>query len=467
MAQDSAFWDGTATGHAASTDVFGAPYSSVEYGDIYSKFLGSNAARGFVIPGYGNDYKVISFGVGIMTIAIGSGACFIRGKICENTATTAVTFTASDATNPRLDRLILRIDWAAQTIVLAALAGTAAATPSVPALTQNATTYEIPLYTVWIPATVTTLTQPNVSDDRIFAANFESLYNSFGRTNLLSNSEFMAFSRLSTVPSASAGRPDTWILVGTVTTFASATRPTQMSRGRAISITAGAATSGMSQTRLVKPSTLYSIRGLINVTAGDVGQVGVTTNSGAPLTITRDISRTGAWIEVSIYYTTESDATTLTLSLLGKNNTDVILFGQFLVVEGYQPGPFRQIRETIYMDHAVGDASWNVTAKSSATTTIDLDTDFQALILPGTSAVYTRLQANDSGSAAGVASLGLRTTGGALNLSDVLVNGIANDAIHASFGVAPVDLNNQFDIVVVATGAGTLDAAVRICGIET
>jgi hypothetical protein len=467
MAQDSFPWDGTTVGHAVSTDVWSAPYNSAEYSDVYHKLLGSLNPYVLVIPNLLNNLIVVANSPAAMNVRIKSGVAFLAGKVYENTATETIVISTADATNPRIDRIVLRITYDAgvQTTTIAVLTGTPAATPSLPTLTQSTTTWEVSIAYVWIAASATTIVDTDIHDERLFAYNLWEGHTN-GIDNLIQNSEFMAFSRLSTVPSTSAGRPDGWDLVGTAT-FASATKPSQMSRGRAIQVTAGANSSGISQTFSVKSSAVfYSIRGLVNVTAGDNAEIVVTTNSASPNTIRRYIKRTGAWIEFYIYYPTESDATTMTISLLAKSNTDIVEYGQALVTEGYTTGPFRQIHEIVFFDHGVGDSNWNNTTKSSGTTTIDLDTDFQSIILPGTRATYVYISDQDSGSLANSASISLRAKGGSLSIFTVGTNAEPNGTQRLGTGWVPVDINMQFDVLVVASGVLTTTAQLRVEGIS-
>lgn len=469
MAQDSIFWDGTTTGHAASTDIWSAPYSSSEMSDLLSTLFGSDAARAYIIPGYGNDLKVQANSPVALNVIVKSGRAMVRGRLYGNTGDETLTIGTADASNPRLDRIVARISFASQTITLAVLAGTAAATPSLPSLTQNATTYELSLAYVWVAAGATTIANTDIHDERIFAPNLESLIGALMQTNNLANSEFMAFSRLNTVLTTSAGVPDGgWVLSGTAT-FANTTKPSQMSRGRAVRITTGAGTSGMTQTVRVKASTVYSIKGLVQVTAGDVAQIGVTTNSASPSTVTKYVRRTGSWLEYQIYYTTESDASTLTLSLLGLNNTDIVDVGQWLIIEGYVPGPFRQIHEVIIFDFAVYDSNWDNNTKSTGSTTIDLDTDFQVLILPGTKAVFVGASMTDTGSAAaGVNTvfLSIGHSGSSMPFLDIYITGETNNAVRIASSFVPLNSNNQFFIQVGASGAGSATPVVRILGIS-
>jgi hypothetical protein len=336
MAEDSAFWQGTTVGDAASTDVWSAPYNDAEFSDIYSKILGSNVAKGYVIPTYGNDLKVSANSPVALNVLIATGALFIRGRIYETTAQITATIEAADVTNPRLDRVIARVSLSSsvQTIRIVVLKGTAAATPALPALTQNATTYEISLGYVWVAANATTISDADVHDEREFAVNFrEAAYKT--AINLVRNSEFLGDIQ------SRIYAPADWDLVLSPSAILTATKPAQMVRGNYISITSDAASEGISQTIPVTPSTPYAIKALINVTAGDVGQIVVTTNSASPSTITRTIRRTGTDLEERIFYPTESDATTMTIKLLAVNSTDVIKFGQVLCLPGYNAGPYR------------------------------------------------------------------------------------------------------------------------------
>lgn len=467
MAEDSAPWEGTTIGDAASTDVWSAPYSDDEWADIDSKLEQSNVAKGYIIPSYGNSLRVHANSPAALNVLVETGAIRIRGRLYELTAQSTQTVTAADATNPRIDRVVARITFASQTIRLAVLAGTPAATPSLPTLTQNATTYEISLAYIWVAALAASVAEAEIHDERVFAPNLE--YAPFlSQENLIHNSEFMAFSDLDNATHTRA--PDMWDLVLTPSNLTTATKPAQMSRGRAVQLTADASNEGISQTFRIKASTVYAIRALINVTAGDVGVIQITDNGASPATITRNIRRTGSFIEETIYYTTPSDATTIRVDLLCSASTDVVQFGQVLAVEGYSPGPFRQIHEIIPLVRPVDDASWTVTAKSDGDTTIDLDSDFGGIILPGTRSVFVGLQAYDSGSAGSGTILAVRSTKAAtvIEWSVRLYFGLnTNNSIHVTNGWVPLDTNNQFVINVDASGAGTLFAYVYITAIMT
>jgi len=96
-------------------------------------------------------------------ISIASGVAWVFGGWYQNDAATTQAV-STPATNPRIDRMILRFDSTAQTIRLALLAGTPAVSPTAPTLTQTASTFEVSLAQVRI----TTGGVITVTDERGF-----------------------------------------------------------------------------------------------------------------------------------------------------------------------------------------------------------------------------------------------------------------------------------------------------------
>lgn len=465
MAQGSAFWEGRTVGDAAGS-IWASRYTAVEYSDVYSKWLQSNSVRGFVLGGYANNLAVSANSPAAMNVLVATGAAMIRGRIYENDASQTLTIGTADATNPRLDRIVIRINFTAQTIILTVLAGTAAASPSLPSLTQSATTYEISLGYVYVAALAATIAATDVHDEREFYANAETLLTSLAQDNMLANSEFMAFSNLD-VSSRAVGvfAPDLWALVLTPTGLANATKPAQMVRGRAVQITSNAASEGISQTVPVKASTTYVLRTLINVTAGDVGSIVVTTNAASPGTITKYTRRTGAWITEQIIYTTESDATTMTISLLCLNSTDVVSFGQSLLLEGYLTGPYRAIHEIIPFAFSIGDSAWTDDTVGTAIIPIDFDTEFQTLILPGTKAVQVLAAIKDSNASGGTTapSIFISHSDAATLLTGINIraSGGINNQYYYGQGWIPIKLTgNTIRVQTVENGIITVSIAI-------
>lgn len=467
MAENSAFWLGSTLGDAASITGWKGPYSVSDFSNILSLLTANDDNQGFVIPDYENNLSVTADSPASMDVFVDTGAVLIQGQLYENTASNTLTIAANASGNPRIDRIILRVGVGAQTIRLVVLQGTPGAVPVPPTLTQDAATYEVSLAYIWVPNAAASIPDTDIHDEREFAITFSAINDYYGAKNLVYNSEFLAYSFLSAAD-PTTNPPDYWNLVGTPSAMTASAIPTQMTRGRAIEITADAASEGISQAVPVKPSTTYVIKLLTKVTSGDEGSIVVTTDAGVPGTITRYTKRVATWIEEIIYYTTESDATLLTIELLALNNTDVIEYGQVLIVEGYFPGNFREINETIALQKPMDDPNWAFTyAKSSGITTIDLDADYQALILLGTHAVYITHYFRDTGSAAGTCYIVTSPTGTTVTMIRVETSGNNQNTAISGHGWISPDINRQFDYTIVATGVNTAVGAASIMGIKT
>lgn len=464
MAEDSGFWDHFSGGDADTAVVWQSKYSAVDRADWFSKLLQSNAARGLVIPDYGNELKVVADSPVSLDVIVGSGAMEFRGWMYENTDDETLTLAAANGSNPRLDRIVARLTPGDQEIRVAVLTGTPAATPALPLLTQDDDTYEIDLAWVWVATSAVSVAQSRIWDQREFAANlYEMLVG--GQENLLKNSEFL-------------GLDNGWTIVKGPAGFAA--KPAQMERGRPYQIVGtGVIAPSFSQTVRVKASTSYAIRALIYVDAGTDWTFAVTTNSGAPVTQTLDVTRTATWLEIKVYYTTEADATSLTVSFgtptpsAARTGTA----GQWMVMQGHVTGPFRAFHEVIPFEKKITDSSWSATAKSTGNTVITLTASFGvidgttvgAAITNGVRGLLVRIQGNDSGSAAGAAKMDIRAgNAGTAVLMRLQLDGVPDDKVRSQNGtIALMNDDLRFNIDITATGAGTFDATLEIVGILT
>lgn len=101
-----------------------------------------------------------------MNVKVAVGFAIVRGFMYQSDAIVTNTITASSS-NPRIDLVVLRLDPSVNTIVQAVVAGTPAATPSAPALTQTTTgIYELEIGRVTVPALASVISAGNVSDTR-------------------------------------------------------------------------------------------------------------------------------------------------------------------------------------------------------------------------------------------------------------------------------------------------------------
>jgi hypothetical protein len=122
-----------------------------------------------VIGAWGNGALRVSADASGMTVTVAPGSAIVRGHMVTSTETTALTIPAARA-QTRTDRVILRLDPAANTIAPAVTTNATAA--SAPELVQTPTgIFEIPLALVTVAANVVTIAASAVTDDRPFVGN--------------------------------------------------------------------------------------------------------------------------------------------------------------------------------------------------------------------------------------------------------------------------------------------------------
>ena len=115
----------------------------------------------------GTELKVSANSSG-MSVKVAAGFAIVRGHAYVSDAEVTLTISAS-ATNPRRDLVILRLDPSSNSISLAVKAGTPAASPTDPALTQTENDiFEVALARVEVPANAVTISASNVSDRRTY-----------------------------------------------------------------------------------------------------------------------------------------------------------------------------------------------------------------------------------------------------------------------------------------------------------
>jgi len=108
-----------------------------------------------------------TFAANTITIATGMGMSDGKPHHCSVAGDITIP-SAVGGGNTRIDRIVLRADWTAQEVRLTRIAGTDAASPTAPAITQTSeTTYDIMLYQVLVDVGGTTSLQ---LDERVWAA---------------------------------------------------------------------------------------------------------------------------------------------------------------------------------------------------------------------------------------------------------------------------------------------------------
>lgn len=150
------------------------PFEGVDTSETqYSRLL-RNIGQG--VNGIPGDNNLLTYadssGMNVkVKVAGGLSQAIVRGHMYQTTAEETLTISAATS-SPRIDAVVLRLDPSANSIVLAVVAGTPAATPSAPSLTQTDTAvYELLIAHVAVAGSATTISAGNVTDKRTFIQN--------------------------------------------------------------------------------------------------------------------------------------------------------------------------------------------------------------------------------------------------------------------------------------------------------
>lgn len=155
MTERSRPWGGTVTGDAG-------PYSDDQWHNTWRSIIGSQDANEGVFQDQLNELAVSGTAT---PVSVASGRSLVRGGWYESDAAVTVAI-PTPSVSTRIDRIVLRKSWTAQTIRIARVAGVEGA--GAPALTQsNGVTWEIPL----AQASITTGGVITVTDERTFIGN--------------------------------------------------------------------------------------------------------------------------------------------------------------------------------------------------------------------------------------------------------------------------------------------------------
>jgi len=120
----------------------------------------SGAPAGTELKAYGDSSG--------MTVKVAVGFAIVRGHAYNSDAIVTLNI-GSASTNPRRDLVILKLDPSTNSVTLAVKAGTAAASPTDPTLTQTEEgIYELPIARVTVPANAVTISASDVADLRTF-----------------------------------------------------------------------------------------------------------------------------------------------------------------------------------------------------------------------------------------------------------------------------------------------------------
>ncbi len=143
MSERSRPWSGIAVGDSG-------PYSDDQWTDVWlSPFAPTIVSEGvFLGQTIGGSISDFAISGGVSPVTIGRGRAIVHGTWYENDANASVVISPSAGSN-RITRIVLRKDYALQTVRLTTIDGVEGATPVAPPIVQIAlTTWDIPLWQV-------------------------------------------------------------------------------------------------------------------------------------------------------------------------------------------------------------------------------------------------------------------------------------------------------------------------------
>lgn len=468
MTEKSYFWDGTVTGDAVY-----APYDKEEFNLYVTAWCYSSGSDILVVPNYLEDLNPTPY-PNSQSVSIAPGAAIIKGYLYKLTANKS--FSIVTPTTRRIDSIVLRVDYRAQTVRLALKEGT---TTSLPPLVQIVNdTWEEEIIRVFSDSNGTLV----IEDRRKFLhTNF--IPETYAQDiNLLKNGEFMAFEPTISIPSY-------WDYT---TSASSEYYEYPQNRGRSLEISnEDYITQYINISKDIHTFSFYGVVELTD-TLGSypdepyymlVEITGIRENGEETNSIIRAAIRVGTtarefWGTV---YFEEDDLISLKITIKEDDIPSAPEISTILLVAGYHTGGIRHTHELLMVKRAGTDAAWSDTAKSDGTTTIDFGTDYQSaighyfdLVPLGPLAVIIRLRGRDSASAAAADSY-LRTQGWQNPFNTIYgsceVAGVTNNVYREIQCIVPFlrDYNGfpRLRYIVEASGALTFDATAEIIGMIT
>lgn len=124
-------------------------------------------AQDGVIKGDEEELQVFARSPAAMAVEVGLGSAFIQGGWLQVFSSREVlSVPVAHPTNPRLDRVVVRLNVTDRTIGLFILQGTPAVSPIPPPLTRSATIWELSLAHVLVLAGASQITSTDITDER-------------------------------------------------------------------------------------------------------------------------------------------------------------------------------------------------------------------------------------------------------------------------------------------------------------
>lgn len=147
-------------------NLVGEEYDRVYLAKSFAAYFASFIGNG-VFGGISDALQIQAQPTPNMQVIACSGQGWINGYWYENTDELSLTIDVADGTLNRIDSIVLRFGTAERAMWIEVHKGTAAVTPTAPALVRSADYYDLQLATVSIPAGAISITQARITDTRM------------------------------------------------------------------------------------------------------------------------------------------------------------------------------------------------------------------------------------------------------------------------------------------------------------
>lgn len=120
-----------------------------------------------ILEGVLSELRVTPTDPASMAVAVTAGSVNIQGYWMDSDDIETLQLAAADVNNPRIDRVVVRLDTSVNMeVTLAALTGTPASSPAAPALTRTNYIYELSLAQVYVGVGASYISTSNITDER-------------------------------------------------------------------------------------------------------------------------------------------------------------------------------------------------------------------------------------------------------------------------------------------------------------
>lgn len=178
MTLDSVMYPGPAYLEYTSGSVYrrsgyvGGQIGGLIWSDTLNDFMSAHGIG--VCNDIGENLQAFSLGTN-MNVTVASGMAILKDGIpYVQESNQTVTIDTADGTNPRIDRIVVRLVREGQAqegkITLEKITGSPSASPTVPGITQSSSTWDLSLCQVRVNAGVTSIAADKVTDERYSAS---------------------------------------------------------------------------------------------------------------------------------------------------------------------------------------------------------------------------------------------------------------------------------------------------------